>query len=66
VSLATIPDGNPQPPAITDPSQLPSSIPAYLIRVIPELRLNGVVITDFHSDKGVIGATIDALVFFRQ
>jgi transglutaminase-like putative cysteine protease len=29
---------------ITDPSQLPASIPAYLVNVVPELRLNGTVI----------------------
>ncbi len=29
---------------ITDPSQLPTTIPAYLIHVIPELTLNGVVV----------------------
>lgn len=29
------------PGPITDPSQLPSSIPAYLIQVIPELALDG-------------------------
>ena len=29
---------------ITDLSQLPSTIPAYLIRVIPEIRLNGDII----------------------
>ncbi len=34
-----LPDGE-----ITDLSQLPSSIPAYLIHVIPELHLNGSVI----------------------
>jgi hypothetical protein len=34
-----IPSGN-----ITDPSQLPASIPAYLINVVPELKLNGTVI----------------------
>ena len=37
---ALLPEGE-----ITDISQLPSSIPAYLIEVIPELKLNGTVIT---------------------
>ncbi|MCP5159744.1 MAG: hypothetical protein H6975_10100 [Gammaproteobacteria bacterium] len=37
--LALLPEGE-----ITDPAQLPSSIPAYLIRVIPELRLNGTLL----------------------
>lgn len=36
---ALIPDGN-----ITDISQLPSTIPANLINVIPELKLNGTVV----------------------
>ncbi|HET6725346.1 MAG TPA: transglutaminase-like domain-containing protein [Gammaproteobacteria bacterium] len=36
---ALLPDGG-----VTDPSQLPSSIPAYLIQVVPELKLNGKVI----------------------
>jgi len=31
---------------ITDLSQLPTSLPAYLIKVIPELRVNGVVRMD--------------------
>jgi len=35
---ALLPDG-----PITDPSQLPSSIPAYLINVIPELAIDGQV-----------------------
>ena len=34
-----IPDGN-----ITDISQLPSSLPAYLINVIPEVKVNGEVV----------------------
>jgi len=42
--LALLPEGE-----ITDPDQLPSSIPAYLIRVIPELRLNGTVIKQGQS-----------------
>lgn len=29
---------------ITDPSQLPSSLPAYLINVIPEIAVDGVVV----------------------
>jgi len=37
--LALLPEGE-----ITDVSQLPSSIPAYLIQVIPELAVNGVVV----------------------
>ncbi|MGR8934367.1 MAG: transglutaminase-like domain-containing protein, partial [Gammaproteobacteria bacterium] len=37
--LSLLPDGE-----ITDVSQLPSSIPSYLIRVIPELKLNGQVV----------------------
>ncbi len=37
--LALLPQGT-----ITDVSQLPTSIPAYLINVIPELKLNGTVI----------------------
>jgi len=36
--LAWLPEGE-----ITDVSQLPSSLPAYLIHVIPELAVNGVV-----------------------
>ena len=36
--LALLPEGE-----ITDLSQLPGSIPAYLIQVIPELAVNGVV-----------------------
>lgn len=34
-----LPDGE-----ITDPSQLPGSIPAYLIAVVPELKLDGQVV----------------------
>jgi hypothetical protein len=37
--LALLPEGE-----ITDLSQLPSSIPSYLIYVVPELKLNGEVI----------------------
>jgi hypothetical protein len=37
--LALLPEGE-----ITDISQLPSSIPSYLINVVPELKLNGQVI----------------------
>jgi hypothetical protein len=37
--LALLPEGE-----ITDLSQLPSSIPSYLIHVVPELKLNGQVI----------------------
>jgi hypothetical protein len=37
--LALLPEGE-----ITDISQLPSSIPSYLIYVVPELKLNGQVI----------------------
>jgi hypothetical protein len=37
--LALLPEGE-----ITDLSQLPSSIPSYLIYVVPELKLNGQVI----------------------
>ena len=36
---ALLPEGE-----ITDISQLPSSIPAYLINVIPEIKLNGVTV----------------------
>jgi transglutaminase-like putative cysteine protease len=32
------------PGTITDPSQLPASIPAYLINVVPEIKVNGTVI----------------------
>ncbi len=39
VLVALLPEGQ-----ITDISQLPDSIPAYLIEVIPELKHNGVVI----------------------
>lgn len=37
--LSLLPGGR-----LTDTSQLPSSIPAYLIRMIPELKLNGEII----------------------
>ena len=41
---ALIPDGN-----ITDISQLPSSISANLINVVPELKLNGTVVATGES-----------------
>jgi len=37
--LALLPEGE-----ITDPSQLPSSIPSHLVEVVPEIRLNGEVV----------------------
>lgn len=37
--LALLPEGE-----ITDPSQLPGSIPSYLVRLVPELRLDGEVV----------------------
>ena len=39
VLASLLPEGE-----VTDLSQLPSTIPAYLIRVIPELKLNGEII----------------------
>lgn len=42
---------------ITDPSQLPSSIPAYLISVIPELALDGQIIGQ--GDPMSLGTSIN-------
>ena len=39
--VITIPEGN-----ITDVSQLPSSLPAYLINVIPQVKVNGSVVLE--------------------
>ena len=49
---ALLPDGD-----ITDLSQLPSSIPAYLISVIPELKLNGKVVAS--GDPMNLGDELD-------
>ncbi len=49
--LALLPDGD-----ITDISQLPTSIPSYLVNVIPELKLNGEVIKS--GDPMALGAEL--------